>query len=411
MSGFSTKYGLLYIIFMLLSLLSAPGQGNTHYNGGSGYEQSATDEVEIEVFERDKPAMLEARLEGEVSGYTIWNSYDIDVYSSDVVGMVGVPIVVQDSNYQYDGASIDNHIEDELVLVFVYDESKLECSEEDLGILWYNEIDNWYDAQDNFEIDYENNEVAIPVQKYGTYILEDMESWWSVWAGTYEYDPPKQPSCHWHKEFVYEDIEALADISMYNEETTEYHITTVEQLAGLVKLVNEGKTFVGCDFYLDADLDLAGYDWAPIGWYFPANGDTLWRDYPFQGRFFGNGHTISNMRIVAPEQSDLGMFGRTLQEFEIHDFTLKDCYIEGKYYVGGILGDNINSGEDYDMTNCHMTGTVKGQLKSGALVGSSAYLKIKDCTAVVEEDSVQELTGDLRKGSVENCSISRKGRM
>ena len=32
-----------------------------------------------------------------------------------------------------------------------------------------------------------------------------------------------------------------------------------------------------------------------------------------------------------------------------------------------------------------------------------------DKPAMLEADSVQELTGDLRKGSVENCSISRKG--
>ncbi len=177
----------------------------------------------------------------------------------------------------------------------------------------------------------------------------------------------------------------------------------MRQLAGLVKLVNEGNSFYGCYFYLDVDLE--GYDWAPIGWYYPADNGYLWKDFPFEGAFYGNGHTIYNMRIVAPEQSDLGMFGRTLQAFHVHDLSLVNCYIEGKYYVGGILGDNINSGDSFDMTNCHVSGIVKGQLKSGALVGSSAYLRIKDCTAVMEEGSVTELIGDLRGGYVEDCEI------
>lgn len=245
----------------------------------------------------------------------------------------------------------------------------------------------------------------------------------------YDYEEPadvtvpaelKEPECHWHAAFAYEDIEALADTVFFETPelnaamidgeylgtTAEYHITTVEQLAGLVKLVNEGNSFYGYDFYLDADLDLTGYEWAPIGWYYPADNGYLWKDFPFEGRFYGNGHAIYNMRIIAPDHSDLGMFGRTLQSFEVHDLALIECYIEGKFYVGGILGDNINSGDAFDMTNCFVSGIVKGQHTVGALVGSSAYLKLQDCYAVMEEGSAMELVGDLRGGSMENCCIN-----
>ena len=212
----------------------------------------------------------------------------------------------------------------------------------------------------------------------------------------------KEPDWHWHNQFAYEDIEALADLSLYDE-SGEYHITTVEQLAGLVKLVNEGRSFLGDTFYLDADLDLAGYEWAPIGWYYPADNGYLWRDFPFEGKFYGNGHTISNLYIYAPKQSNLGLFGRTVQSFCVHDLTLENCYVEGRFYVGGILGDNINSGKQYDMTNCHVTGTVKGLKDVGMLVGSSARLHLKDCTAKAEEGSTTELVGDLRDGMMDNC--------
>ncbi len=388
---------LITLIFgWILSLMNSSYSTVDGY--ADSYEYDYSSDYLVEVDEPDKPAMIEARLEGDVEGYFIWNTYDYDYMSRDVVGMVGVPIKIESYS--------DDKVDGNITLVFVYDESKLACDEEDLGILWYNEAAPWYETMPNYNIDYEKNEISVSVKHLGTYIFEDMETWTAVWNGTYEYeDTMMEPDCHWHNEFIYEDIEALADTSIYDE-SGEYHITTVEQLAGLVKLVNEGQSFYGCNFYLDADLDLAGYEWAPIGWYYPADNGYSWKDFPFEGKFYGNGHAIYNMRIYAPEQSDLGMFGRTLQNFEIHDFALIDCYIVGKYYVGGILGDNINSGENFDMTNCYVSGTVIGELKSGALVGSSASLHIKDCYAVMSDEGICELTGDLRNGLIENCHIN-----
>ncbi len=356
-------------------------------------------EMVIQVDEPEKPAMVAARLEGGYGDHIIIkNTYDVDSLSRDVVGMVGVPIEV--SGFK------DGTAKEPISLVFVYDPQKLECEETDLRVLWYNESTCWYETLFDYNLDTERHELTVPVEQPGTYVLEDIKIWTSVWDGTYvDEETRKEPVCHWHNHFSYEDIEALADTSLYDE-SREYHITTIEQLAGLVKLVNEGESFYGCEFYLDEDLDLEGYDWVPIGWYYPADKGNLWKDFPFEGVFYGNGHTIYNMRIVAPDQSDLGMFGRTLQAFRVHDLSLVDCYIEGKFYIGGILGDNINSGESFDMTNCHVTGTVKGQLKSGALVGSSAYLRMKDCTAVMEAGCVTELAGDLRGGYMENCEIT-----
>lgn len=380
---------LLIFIFSLFSSFDVSEEPT--YDAGD----MMMSDVVVEVNEREKPAMVQARLEGETKGYTISNTYHYDMFSRDVVGMQGVPIAVE--SYGADG------VPEELSLVFVYDDTKLDRREENLGILWLNWEDQWYETVTNFEIDYDKNEVTIPVERLGTYILEDMEIWESVWNGTYEYEEIiKEPECHWHNQFAYKDIEALADVSLYDE-SGEYHITTVEQLAGLVKLVNEGRSFQGDRFFLDADLDLDGYEWAPIGWYYPADNGYLWMDFPFEGQFFGNGHTISNLYINAPKQSNVGMFGRTLQSFCVHDLTLENCYVAGRFYVGGILGDNINSGARYDMTNCRVTGTVKGLKDVGMLVGSSASLRLKDCSAKAEEGNTTELVGDLRSGMMDNC--------
>lgn len=388
---------LRWLIWFWLFMSSTRTMGTEDLTEVPAINLQVPDEIVLEVEEPDKPAMVAARLEGDVSEYWIQNTYDIDYLSRDVVGQVGVPIEV----YSY----VANDPPDELTLVFQYDPTMLECEETDLRVLWYNEEDYWYETLTEYELDAEKNEISVPVRNVGTYVLEDIKIWISVWDGTYEYeDTLKEPVCHWHNEFAYEDIEALADTSLYDG-SGEYHITTVEQLAGLVKLVNEGESFYACNFYLDADLDLSGYEWAPIGWYYPADNGYMWKDFPFEGRFYGNGHSIYNMSIIAPDQSNLGMFGRTLQAFSIHDFSLVDCYIEGQFYVGGILGDNINSGGSFDMTNCHVTGTVKGRMDVGALVGASARLRLQDCTAVMKEGSTDWLVGDLRSGYMENCTI------
>ncbi len=390
---------LLFIWLYMNYCLLFPDHEMLEQKWNRSFEQNAPSQaqVSITVEEPDKPAMEEAFLAGNAKGFHLSNTYNIDMYSSEVVGMVGVPIEVS--------CPSDTPLNGDVKLIFVYDEEALDCNEQDLAVLWYNRDEDFYEPQEYIEANYEENMIAVPVKQQGTYILEDMATWISVWTGTYEYDEPKEPVCHWHNEFYYQDIEKLADISWYDE-SCEYHITTVEQLAGLVKLVNTGTSFRDCDFYLDADLDLAGYQWAPIGWYYPADDGYLWKDFPFEGRFFGNGHTIYNMHIEAPNKSDLGMFGRTLQSFEVHDLALKDCYIEGKYYVGGILGDNINSGDEYDMTNCFVSGTVKGKQTAGALVGSTARLKIKDCAAVMSAESTTELVGDLRSGAIENSYMN-----
>ena len=43
-------------------------------------------------------------------------------------------------------------------------------------------------------------------------------------------------------------------------------ITTAEELAGLAKAVNLGTDFKGITIKLAADIDLANFEWAPIGY-------------------------------------------------------------------------------------------------------------------------------------------------
>ena len=393
---------LLLWIFMALT-----GSNNYVSSDDYGYYDSGvdySDGIVEEVYEPEKPAMICAVLRGEnLENYYIWNTYDSDVMSRDVVGQVGVPICVE---ALYGNADVNTIINDGLTLTFYYDEAELEGSEENLGILWYNENEYWYDQITDCEYDYDNNSVTVDVNATGTYILEDMETWIAVWNGTYVYeDEMLEPEAHWHNEFYYKDIEELADISIYDE-SGEYHIYTVNQLAGLVKLVNEGRTFEGCSIYLENDLDLDGYRWVPIGWYLPADNGYKWKTFPFQGKFYGNGHVIYNM-YIKEDQSDCGMFGKTLQGFSVRDLGLVDCHIEGKYYVGGIVGDVISNSGEYDVENCFVIGYVSGQQDVGAIVGSAADLEINECYAWLSEGSTEVIAADMRGESKEvNCHIN-----
>ena len=59
--------------------------------------------------------------------------------------------------------------------------------------------------------------------------------------------------------------------------------------------VNNGKSFAGEEVLLDADIDLSGETWIPIG-----TGET-----PFAGKFNGGNHTISGLRITTEVMRDL----------------------------------------------------------------------------------------------------------
>lgn len=371
-------------------------------NGYVYSDEKGPTDITLLIYEEDKPSAVSIKLLSDDGGYMMENMYEIDYMVTGTVGMVSVPVEITKYDGTYSG-------DDNTKLIFEYDDSKLTCEESDLVIMKYLGPNEGYDILYNFELDEEANTISLDISADGIYLVEDIEIWTGVWTGTYT--PPdtmQERECHWHDVFPYEDIEELADTSIYDG-SGEYHIYTVNQLAGLVKLVNEGNDFTGASFYLEEDLDLAGYEWVPIGWNYPANDGYYSMDFPFNGKFYGNGHVIYNMSIVNPEWCDLGLFGRALSEFEVHDLGVANCYVEGRLYNGGIVGDNINPGEDFDMTNCFVTGTIIGEDQVGALVGSSAYLKLKDCYAyvtVMEDEDGELLVGDLRGGEIVDCHIN-----
>ena len=107
-------------------------------------------------------------------------------------------------------------------------------------------------------------------------------------------------------------------------------ITTVDQLLQFAKAVDNGEYDDKTDAVvsLDADLDLTGVAWTPIGSVFAADG-TL-QNY-FSGKFYGNGHTISNLNFSEnygkTEYPSFGFFS------EVYGAEISGLTIQGKLDV------------------------------------------------------------------------------
>ena len=142
-----------------------------------------------------------------------------------------------------------------------------------------------------------------------------------------------------------------------NEQSSKTSITTVDELLEFAKAVDNGEYDDKTDSVvsLDADLDLTGVAWTPIGSVFAADGTLL---HYFSGKFYGNGHTISNLDFSEnygkTEYPSFGFFS------EVYGAEISGLTIQGKLNVS-------NSGYVY----------------FGTVAGVAADSKISDCASNV----------------------------
>ena len=142
-----------------------------------------------------------------------------------------------------------------------------------------------------------------------------------------------------------------------NEQSNKTSITTVDELLQFAKAVDNGEYDDKTDAVvsLDADLDLTGVAWKPIGSVFDGDGNLL---HYFSGKFYGNGHTISNLDFSEnygkTEYPSFGFFS------EVYGAEISGLTIQGKLDVS-------NSGAVY----------------FGTVAGVAADSKISDCASDV----------------------------
>lgn len=162
------------------------------------------------------------------------------------------------------------------------------------------------------------------------------------------------------------------DITWYNETSTEFDINSATQLAGLAKLVNEGKDFSGVTINLSEDIDLYGTggegdvrEWTPIGT----------ADHPFKGNFNGNNHTVSGLTLSGGINAEnVGLFGvvEGNQDSYIKDFTLDKPLVYGKENKN--TGTVIGKATGYQLTGIKLNDLMisgADQAVVGTLVGQA----------------------------------------
>ena len=134
-------------------------------------------------------------------------------------------------------------------------------------------------------------------------------------------------------------------------------ITTVDELLQFANAVDNGEYDDKTDAVvsLDADLDLTGVAWTPIGSVFAADGTLL---HYFSGKFYGNGHTISNLDFSEnygkTEYPSFGFFS------EVYGAEISGLTIQGKL----------------DVSN-------SGYVFFGTVAGAAVDSKISDCASDV----------------------------
>ncbi len=166
------------------------------------------------------------------------------------------------------------------------------------------------------------------------------------------------------------DIPFLADADYIDKSLKEgiFRANTPEQLASYCWFVNTQEQ-VWAVLEITGDIDLSGYEWAPMGWV---------NDHPFCGYVSGGGHTIKNMTINGGEMRyDAGFIG--WETFcGVFDLNFDGAKVSGGH-AGVVAGQAIGGNyQNITITNS----TVDGGC-AGSMLGWDANTTKKNCTADV----------------------------
>ena len=169
-----------------------------------------------------------------------------------------------------------------------------------------------------------------------------------------------------------------------NEQSNKISITTVEELLQFAKAVDNGEYDDKTDAVvsLDADLDLTGVAWKPIGSVFDGDGNLL---HYFSGKFYGNGHTISNLDFSENYgKAEYPIFGFFSVAYgaEISGLTIQgklDVSNSGYVFFGTVAGVAENSKISDCVSDVSFTDTDKYINGPAALCGYAINSTIEHC--------------------------------
>ena len=165
-------------------------------------------------------------------------------------------------------------------------------------------------------------------------------------------------------------------------------------------------------YRLDADIDLSGVEWTPVGAFHRLDDKIPVESDAFTGVFDGGSHTVSNLTVNHPEDSAVGLFG-CVRDAHIYNLTVDTATVDGGSMAGAVVGYAYNS----RLTAVSLTGSnfVTGHNgesgnanRIGGMVGGAVNSLIDSCAAranIILPDLASEagiLCGGLERTSVIN---------
>jgi uncharacterized protein YjdB len=196
-----------------------------------------------------------------------------------------------------------------------------------------------------------------------------------------------------------------------------YLIKNREQLMGLSELTAMGMMvpeaegakytgdYSGCYFALGANIDLQGVNWIPIGFYRDSSENAGEVPHPFSGYFDGSGKTIKNLKLTSfADYDNIGLFG-AVNDAKIHDLTIipDSSSIKGDDRTGVVVGYAENSEirnvtvKNADISSTGITGGIAGEI-SGTVIENAECEKVmidaKGGTEVIYAGGIAGIASD-----------------
>ena len=153
------------------------------------------------------------------------------------------------------------------------------------------------------------------------------------------------------------------------------------------------------DVVLEADIDMSGTSWAPIG---------TGMDSGYAGDFDGNGKTVTGLTVTSG--GNAGFFGAVAASGRVHDLKFSDAQVTGtgKSFAGVITGASLGVIEDCNVTASEVSGQY-----AGAVTGNNS-VQVNRCDAVgvsvTGTFSAGGIAG-LSYGKIEYCTLSGESRI
>ncbi|MBR6478608.1 MAG: hypothetical protein IKS85_09205 [Lachnospiraceae bacterium] len=310
------------------------------------------------------------RSDGDLDNPNVINIYEVDTMSSGVVGLVGIPVRV---TYHDEQAQPK--------LTFYYDKDELRGIPERNLIILHEDEDGFYVQVGTETINENEGSISVDITQPGVYLVADRYQWYSAWGVdvseyAYQVDPLTIRS-DWERSCYTGSIMEIADREWAMANAPVFHVSTPEQLAGVVYYNNAVMDYAynggSLTVYLENDIDLEGYEWVPMGWLGPS-------DSRFNGLVDGQGHAIKNMNLVI-DYDDHCAFIAYSTGVDVRNVTFENATVNGGRY-SGIVGGEIYISKEWE--NVKVSGVLiepKGEY--GSIIGREAYLNFKNCSADV----------------------------